>query len=320
MLLTGIQSPDSIRIKQTGRLNHALNFAHKNWCRPLTLNQLADSACLSKYHFSRLFQRYTGESPLSLLKRIRLENCAYLLSYHGELSINQIALNSGFSSQQTFSRAFDRQFGQCPRQFRQQFSENLPAALSPGLANQYAATTLAELTGQRSLQKPYQLRLAHLPATRVAYFRNIGSYGVSDGIDSALASIRHWARKNDLWQAGSKCIGASWDSNQITPNLYCKYDACIRIPDDYHVDRTISTQWLPAGRYAIYRAAYRSSGEISLIWRVFTRYLRTAPRFSTYCMSSKPCFEIFDQNQHTGEPEVELYIQLVRRFGDSESS
>lgn len=320
MLSIGINTQGRNRFSQAGRLNHALNFAHNNWCQPLNLDRLADSACLSKYHFARLFQCYTGESPRSFLNRIRLENSAHLLSYRSELPINQIALNSGFSSQQIFSRAFNRQFGQCPRQFRHQYSENLPAALSPDLANQYATDSLTEFSGQRPLQMRGQFRLTQLLAFRVAYFRNIGRYGISDGIDFAMESIRHWAQKNNLWKDDSKIIGASWDSNQITPNLYCKYDACIEIPGRYRSDRTISTQWLPAGHYAVYRAPYRSSGEISMIWREFTRYLRKAPKFSAYAMSSKPCFEIFDRNQCTGDSEIELYIRLVRRFSHSDSS
>ena len=44
-----------------------------------------------------------------------------------------------------------------------------------------------------------EFRQAHMFSIRVAYYRNIGSYGISDGIDHSSVSIRHWAEEYGLW-------------------------------------------------------------------------------------------------------------------------
>ena len=120
------------------RLNLVLNFAHIHWDEELSLDLLADIACLSKCHFIKVFHEYTGETPMSFLKRIRLENAAHWLTDSRELTITDIALNCGFASNQTFTRAFQNKFSNSPRQFRSTYFENLEQALETSRANRYA--------------------------------------------------------------------------------------------------------------------------------------------------------------------------------------
>ena len=81
--------------RNSRRINAALNFAHANFHANLNLDSLADVACLSKYHFLRLFHDQVGESPIGFLKRIRLERSACLLIYAHNRPILDVALNCG---------------------------------------------------------------------------------------------------------------------------------------------------------------------------------------------------------------------------------
>ncbi|MEM7226067.1 MAG: helix-turn-helix domain-containing protein, partial [Pseudomonadota bacterium] len=103
---------------QRHRVNRVVNFAYENLAESLDLDQLAEVACLSKYHFLRVFSRYQRESPVQFLWRLRLERAARSLVIRQESSITDIALDCGFSCSQTFSRAFRRQFGIAPRALR----------------------------------------------------------------------------------------------------------------------------------------------------------------------------------------------------------
>jgi DNA gyrase inhibitor GyrI len=180
-------------------------------------------------------------------------------------------------------------------------------------ANTYAEYRVLEEGSAWLEREVNKIRQTYLASIRVANFRNIGSYGISDGIDHSIASIRHWAQHCGLWHLDSKLIGASWDSNKITPNRYCKYDACLQIAEDFQADHRVTVQRFPADEYAIYRAAYQSSDEISLIWRELTQCIGKSVRFRVYRMSSKPCFEIFSANPLSGQPEIELYVRLIRK-------
>ena len=96
----------SPRNRYANQLNNVLNFAHANGDKTLRLEQLASRACLSKYHFTRIFGDCLGESPARFLRRIRLERAACLLKQERQLSIADVSWRCGFSTPQLFSRVF----------------------------------------------------------------------------------------------------------------------------------------------------------------------------------------------------------------------
>lgn len=85
--------------------------------RPWDLNALAAVACLSPYHFHRVFQQCTGESPHQHLYRRRMEHAAIRL-YASSARITDIALDVGYDCPNAFSKAFRKWSGRPPRRFR----------------------------------------------------------------------------------------------------------------------------------------------------------------------------------------------------------
>jgi AraC family transcriptional regulator len=83
----------------------------------LTLDDIARSACLSPFHFHRVFKAVFHETPHEYLRRRRLERAARLLR-ETEDSVTEICLDSGFESPGSFSTLFRARFGASPREFR----------------------------------------------------------------------------------------------------------------------------------------------------------------------------------------------------------
>lgn len=81
------------------------------------LSALADAAGLSPAHLQRIFAQAIGESPKRIALRIALERAAAAL-VTSELSVLEIALDSGFDSHEGFSRAFRRHFDLSPSAYR----------------------------------------------------------------------------------------------------------------------------------------------------------------------------------------------------------
>jgi len=78
---------------------------------------MANDACVSRFHFQRIFRDVMGETPGELERRLRLERAAHALrTTKGD--VMTIALDAGYASIEGFSRAFRRAYGQSPRQFR----------------------------------------------------------------------------------------------------------------------------------------------------------------------------------------------------------
>jgi len=99
------------------RLRRALDHISANLDEKITLNELAQIAGVSLFHFARTFTRAMGVSPNRYVSRLRLEQ-AMADAAAGKLSLAQIAFKSGFSSQASFTRAFRRATGITPGEYR----------------------------------------------------------------------------------------------------------------------------------------------------------------------------------------------------------
>ena len=80
----------------------------------MKLAELAEIACLSLFHFIRLYQSAVGETPQATLRRLRLEAARQRLTADPGLSVTEVAFDSGYDSSQAFTRAYRRQFGTVP--------------------------------------------------------------------------------------------------------------------------------------------------------------------------------------------------------------
>lgn len=106
-------------------LVRARDLADARYTEPLTVDDLAAAACLSRAHFSREFRRAFGESPYSYLLTRRLERAATLLR-GTDYSVADICMQVGLTSVGSFTSSFRRAFGKTPTQYRR----SLPAAAS----------------------------------------------------------------------------------------------------------------------------------------------------------------------------------------------
>lgn len=106
-------------------IDQALNIITRHYMEPLDLDTVARSVNFSRYHFSRLFRRYTGQNFSDYLRHKRVSIAAQLLVY-SDLPVAQVATRSGFASISTFTRCFREQLGMCPTAYRQMSREGMP--------------------------------------------------------------------------------------------------------------------------------------------------------------------------------------------------
>ena len=293
-------------------LNRVLNFAHSANRQPLQLDQLADVACLSKFHFIRVFQKHVGESPGCFVSRTRLERAASLLKHCTDLPISDIAAQAGFTSAASFSRKFADYSGSCPRAFRLgkprcQTQKNGAPKNKPKV---WRDKTICAGTDNAHL--PLSLRVTTLRRTRVAYVRTIGRYGGCDGIREAMARIWRFGEHNNLLPQSAGMIGISWDFSSMTPTALRRYDACIPVPDQFPDDLSVSFQSVPGGKYAVGRFAYRRPEELVGIWRIFAAVLTLSPLLKSWYadIDVGPWYEFYIDEQQGDDYLIDLYAPL----------
>lgn len=82
-----------------------------------SVEELADKAAFSRFHFQRLFKSVMGETPGELRRRLLLERAAWRLRA-GDGSVTEIAFDAEFKSLEGFIRAFGKAFGLSPSRYR----------------------------------------------------------------------------------------------------------------------------------------------------------------------------------------------------------
>lgn len=107
-------------VPTTRHLLRAKDLADGRYAEPLTVDDLAARAGLSRAHFSREFARAFGESPHAYLLTRRLERAATLLR-HTDWSVAEICLSVGLRSVGSFTTSFTRTFGEPPVAYRRRF-------------------------------------------------------------------------------------------------------------------------------------------------------------------------------------------------------
>lgn len=85
----------------------------------LTVPLLAERAGVSEVYFRKLFKAQFGFSPSDYIAKVRLDRARQMMQY-SFFTVEECALQSGFTSVQYFCRAFKKMYGQTPGQYRKQ--------------------------------------------------------------------------------------------------------------------------------------------------------------------------------------------------------
>jgi AraC-like DNA-binding protein len=107
------------------RLRRAIAYIEDHLAEPITLNEIAEHAGLSRMHFAAQFKRATGFSPHAFLLMRRLDTAKSLL-IEDRLPIVQIAFKVGFNSQAHFTSVFRKATGITPGQWRRRSIRTQP--------------------------------------------------------------------------------------------------------------------------------------------------------------------------------------------------
>ena len=98
------------------RVVRAKLFIDHNFASRIDLDNIADEACFSKFHFTRLFRQIYGKTPHQYLTAVRIKHARELLA--GEATVAAVCFAVGFDSITSFTGLFRRRVGMTPAAFR----------------------------------------------------------------------------------------------------------------------------------------------------------------------------------------------------------
>jgi AraC family transcriptional regulator len=292
------------------RIDRVIDYLRENLDRPLKLAELAKVACLSEFHFHRIFTAVSGETLNNFTNRLRLEKAARLLRY-SEQSLTNIALDCGFSSPATFSRAFRAGYETSPSQFRKS-GEIKKSKICKELY--WAQEYLLPLSAEEK-RAAFPVRLIDVPERQVAYIRVTNAFEMHRVL-AALKTLIEWAKSQNIFSQGT-LFGMSVDDPHVTPKHLYRYEVCLATSRPFECTEGISKLKMPAMRYA----ATRVSGDIRTVTTATDYLFRGWLLNSDYEPEHAPGLEVFLDKENAMDWthfELELCIP-VRKMAEIRS-
>ncbi|MFA0440201.1 hypothetical protein BCU70_09140 [Vibrio sp. 10N.286.49.C2] len=197
------------------RVERVVDYINQNLDKPLTVSELAEISCWSRWQLQRVFQEQTNQNLAQYVRQQKLSRAAeHLLASTSK--ITDIALEFGFNSEVSFSRAFKQLFGVSPRQYKQQGilkGIRLPLTMSPELPLEQSASQMVRI----ETRTPSQF------------------WGIHTPIDSLHSSDPQFSTQvRNIWHQFAQCLDAHpisngehyfgvIDTNHVLPNAQVIY-------------------------------------------------------------------------------------------------
>lgn len=239
------------------RINRVIDYIENNLGKILTLDELAEISCFSRFHFNRLFTALMGETLFKFIQRLRIEKAASKLLYEKNKPIIDIALDHGFSSSASFAKCFKSNYGISPSSWRKN-------------------SNMRQVVSNKSKEFSYELKYTHYSKNRnewsyvmnkneikvevkevepmtVAYVRHVGPYaGDSELFGNLYKKLYKWAGSRGLINfPETKSISIYHDNSDITKEDKLRISICLTVPTDTEVSGYIGKMDIPGGLYAI---------------------------------------------------------------------
>jgi len=293
---------EQTQISYRERMTRVLCYIEDHLDEPISLDELADVACFSPYHFHRVFRGMVGETVKGYVRRLRLERAAAELT-NAKASITTVALNSGYESHEAFIRAFRAQFGCAPSEYRhrtraQRVERMLDSIFDPSSSTKYRKSILGDAIVEARIEK--------LQKSKVAFVRHLGPY---DQCGVAWEKLCRWAGPKGLLTKDTVFLGICHDDPEITSPEKIRYDASVVVSDNVQPENEVGVTEIGGAEFAVathlgpYDKLKDSYAEMAGRW---------IPSQGRECASS-PSLEFYRNSPEDTPPEklvTDIYIPL----------
>ncbi len=276
------------------QVQRAVNFIEANLQNSISFVEVAHAAGFSPFHFQRIFSGLTGESVSSYLRKRRFAAAAQEL-IRSERRVLDIALDYGFESQASFTRAFKQAYGLTPGEYRRQ-GQPLILIDKPMLT----ADRLAHLSRHR--REP---RFAHRGHRRVVGLHYLGR---NDAGEIPLLWRKFYQRLQDVPQpvAPGAAMGVCEPIPLMTSESEVSYLACVEVAGDAPVPEGMIARTLKAQHYAVFTHQGSTDDLGETYQYIFGTYFPRSGRR----LADAPDFELYDQRFRPEDPDSEMDIYI----------
>ena len=272
-------------------IQHPAGLAGEDW----TTQRLAGLAGISAFHFHRAFRALTGETMFAFVQRRRLLRALELMR-EGRFTLTEIALECGFDSGSSLSRAFRKHFHCSPSQYRRQH----PPLLLPPARPRANRPNAMQVEIREALSRP----------ALIVERRGMVDQNFNQAADAAFRVLVSEIKRVNGWHAIRECFGMCPDEDRLLPDAEARYQAGFfyagALPTMSDEVRRVTIR---GGKWAV--AVHRGSYET--LWQSWNRFYRDWLPASGHALRATAPFEIYLNDKKTTPPaalQTEIWIPI----------
>jgi AraC family transcriptional regulator len=277
------------------RFEQVFDFIEQHLDSALTVEQLSEVACFSRFHFHRQFSQFCGVSVSRYITLMRLKRASYRLVQQSPDKIIDIALDAGFENPESFSRAFKHTFGLTPSEFRK----------APVWMDWHKHFQFPGMETQKRMEK-MDVKIIEVEPIPVAVLEH---HGEPMRVSNSVATFIEWRKASGLSDYTTQgTYGVPYNDPLVTPGEEFRFDICGelnpqaqgKVPAN---SQGVISKTLPGGRcavvrhvgsydrisetvYNLYRQWLPQSGEELRDFPVYFRYLQLDQELPEYAQQT----------------------------------
>lgn len=256
----------SNRNRYEDRLSRVTAYVYDHMDEDIDLNVLAEVACMSPYHWHRVFHAMRGETVTNMVKRLRLHRAAGYLA-HTDMPVPEIAAKSGYPNVQSFTRTFKSLYGMPPVQYRKSGSH-----------------THFEPQNWERFGAMYDVEIKSIPAMKAATISHSGSYM---NIGKAFESLFDWIGAKGMFGPGLRMVALYYDDPSVVPEDHLRSKAGVVGATVTADGTTTQATEIRGGDYAVLRHKGPYANMQAAYQWLYGSWLPTSGREA----ADAPCFE-----------------------------
>ena len=278
------------------KVDDVLQYIHCHLNQNLTIKELAEFAGISFFHFHRILKGALNEPIATYIDKVRLDTAVKLIRYSDE-SMNSISAKIGYSDVSSFSKAFSKEFGIPP----QEFKSNREMVLNTHIDYR--------IDSQGKLVSEIKPKIIFLPNKKVIYKRVIGEYGGKEVIE-AWEQLFDFIAQHKLLGWNPEFFSIYYDDPDSVGREKCTSDLCFTTKKDIEEHDVFKLNLFEEGKYAVFR--YKGSYE--RLWELYDKIYGDWLLSVDYKLRDVPPLEKYINYSPKTKPEnllTEIYIPIV---------